>query len=222
LYGKLPQEFLKAGVKAPVSESKRHEHDRLQKSYFDQRSDWFKQPIPAEIEERTRLIVEAAELSASSRVLDVGTGTGVLIPHCLACGAQQDNIFGCDLSGRMLTEAKARFPRVTFWQGDILDFPAEHGLFQAVFFNACFANIFDPERAIKVTSNLLAPAGRIIISHPLGSQFVASLHAQEPEIVPFLLPDRELLSQWCAATGLELAKYRDEPLLYLAVLKRSC
>lgn len=208
-------------------EQERKEHDQYQRSYFDKRVDFFAQAIPEAIEDRTRQIVLLTKLDKDSRVLDVGTGCGVLINHFIACGVQEENVLGVDLSAKMLEQARSRFPKAHFWQGDILDFQANPSSnekkagankFDAIFFNACFGNIFNQEKAIEQSSQLLNPLGKIIISHPMGAKFVRALHNQEPELVPHLLPDRKTLDSWCSKFHLKLANFIDEPQLYTAML----
>lgn len=199
---------------------KRH-HIQYQQEYFDSNCEFFRQPIPADIEERTRAIVKAADLNDTSRVLDVGTGMGVLIKHFLECAVAESNVTGVDLSECMLGEAKRRYPRAHFWQGDISEFKSEDRLFDAVFFNACFGNIFDQERALAVAANVLNSGGRTVISHPLGNTFVKQLREQDPSLVLTLMPDRNQLIQWCNKLPCALSIYRDEPDLYLAVLVRQ-
>lgn len=203
-----------------MSEQERQAHAEMQESYFDKKVGFFRQPIPHEVQKRTGEIIESAGLSEDSRVLDVATGVGVLIEHMLERGVPENNIVGCDLSATMLSEAKARFPDVTFWQGDFVDFPGTFGLFDAIFFNACFGNFFDQSKVIETAVRLLAPGGTVVISHPMGARFVAALHANEPEIVPHLLPDRDTLARWATLHSLELATFVDEPLIYIGILKR--
>ena len=94
--------------------SKRQPHIELQGRYFNQRADMFLRPIPQSIQERTREIVKMAGVSARSKVLDVGSGVGVLIGHFLEMGVEEKNIVGCDLSEEMIARARARFPGVFF------------------------------------------------------------------------------------------------------------
>src|SRR5271170_719597 len=126
-----------------MHQEEKQEHDRLQQSYFDERVDIFKLPIPPDVQDRTRSIIASSKLNADSRVLDVATGTGVLVEHFLAAGVKESAILGCDLSSSMLAEARSRYPAVRFWHGDFLDLPIETGPFDAVFFNACFGNFLN-------------------------------------------------------------------------------
>lgn len=206
------------GLILKMPKDKRQAHADLQRSYFDLKINIFKLPIPEDVQARTHRIIEASAVSSGCRVLDVGTGIGVLVAHFLAAGVTPADIVGCDLSERMLAEARQRYPGVTFWQGDFLDFPSSAGPFDAVFFNACFGNFYDQDSVITKAVSLLDGGGRIVISHPMGARFVAQLNAHEPEIVPHLLPGHERLSKWCKQHDLTLSHWVDERDLYIARL----
>lgn len=207
----------------------RRRHDKLQAEYFNRKADFFVQPIPEDIQRRTKDIVKSAGLSAGSFVLDVGTGTGALIKHFIEFGVSEKNIVGCDLCEEMLKKARQRYPSVNFWQGDIIDFPwplpqnfADHiQCFDAVFFNACFGNIWNQKQALKRASDVLCRSGKIMISHPLGAKFVKALNDAEPKIVPHLLPSKERLLDLIDGLPLSLLSFADEPDFYLSIIERS-
>ena len=196
------------------------EHVNFQKSFFDEHVDVFRQEIPAEVEERSAEIVRALFRDPQhERLLDVGTGIGAFIRHYHRQGMPYENIVGCDLSSGMLAEARSRFPQVDFWQGDVLNFPEERGLFDIIVFNACFGNIFEPLPVLKRVSELLKSQGRIGISHPCNT-CVPKLRELEPKLVLRLLPEREELLSWCETLKLSLIEYRNETDLYLAILEK--
>jgi ubiquinone/menaquinone biosynthesis C-methylase UbiE len=202
---------------------KKNSHADAQREYFRSRVSVFLQPIPEEILARTKKIAESAGLNEGSQVLDVGTGTGALIVHFLELGVKQENITGVDLSEEMLKNARERFPKVNFIRADILDADTVIGKanqFDAVFFNACFGNIFDQRLALKKTHAPLRSGGSIIISHPLGKRFVKALHDSDPEIVPHFLPDQTKLQIWASELSMYLSTFIDEEDFYLAQLSR--
>lgn len=200
---------------------KKESHAEAQREYFRSRVSVFLQPIPDEILARTKKIAESAGLNEGSQVLDVGTGTGALIVHFLELGVKQENITGVDLSDEMMNFARERFPKVNFIKADVLDADTVIGTanqFDAVFFNACFGNIFDQKLALKKTHDLLRSGGSIVISHPLGKRFVKALHDSDPEIVPHFLPEKDQLTEWAKELDMELVEFIDEPDFYLARL----
>lgn len=200
---------------------KKESHADAQREYFRTRVGVFIQPIPDEILARTQKIAESAELSESSQVLDVGTGTGALITHFLSLGVKEKNITGVDLSDEMLNVARERYPEVHFIKADVLDADTVIGKpeqFDAVFFNACFGNLFDQKMALQKTQSLVRAGGSIIISHPLGKRFVKALHDSDPAIVPFFLPEKDQLEKWAKELEMKLGEFVDEHDFYLARL----
>ncbi len=210
-----------AGDKEPYIET--------QRDYFDERANFFAQPIPDSILKQTRKIVASANLGPQSTVLDVATGAGALVGHFLESGVKPENIVGVDLSNEMLTIARSRFPNVCFYQGDIAslslplpaEFPVHIELFDAVFFNACFGNMWDQQESLAAAARLLSGKGQIVISHPLGFGFVDSLHRNEPHIVPHRLPGEAELEALCAETNLFVEFAEIEKSFYLVRLRKK-
>jgi riboflavin kinase len=94
-------------------------------------------------------------------------------------------------------------------------------VFDAIFFNACFGNIWDQYRALEQTQKFLTPGGRILISHPLGTKFVNALHDSMPDLVPHSLPTRDRLSEWLKTLPLRLEQFDDRTDFYLVVLQNN-
>lgn len=200
----------------PCADS-RQQHNRYQQRIFDTSVECFRQAIPADVEKRTEHIVAAADLKAGDRVLDVGTGIGVLIPHIQRFGIRC--IVGCDLSAAMLSEAQNRYPNVRFWCGDVVDIPREMGSFDVVFFNAVFGNMWNQRHALESASAHLTPTGRIIISHPMGAPFAEQLRANDPKMILHSLPSEESTTELIRGLPLKIRTFSDQVLLYLCIVE---
>ncbi len=197
----------------------RSSHNHYQQRIFAEEADRFCVPIPGEVEERLQRIVAAAGLGGGERVLDVGTGTGVLIPHIEKYPVAE--VVGCDLSPAMLARAREQHRKATFWEGDVVDLPESLGRFDAVFLNAMFGNVWDQRATLQSVTGRLRTGGRICISHPLGARFVAELNHLDPRRTPHLLPDRQRLRVLARGIPLETLQTCDEEDFYLLVLGRS-
>lgn len=195
----------------------RQRHNRYQRRIFKTSVEFFRQPIPEDVQRRTEHIVATARLSPNDRVLDVGTGIGVLIPYIERYGVRY--IVGCDLSPEMLAEARKCYPHVLFWCGDVIDLPRELGPFDVVFFNAVFGNVWNQRDTLQTTSTHLTPAARIIISHPMGASFTVQLRREDPQLVPHPLPKEKLLAELIESLPLRVQHFQDEERLYLCVLQ---
>ena len=206
-----------------TTDSNRAEHNHQQETFFDSISDWFasEESVPAEVSPRLRQIIRAgypASQNAVPEFLDVGCGAGVLFkpmrqlyPNC--------HITGVDLSIRQLQTAQSRYKDCDFWHGDILDYtPDNNHQFDAVWCNACFGNFYNQQSVVGHISDLLKPGGRLLITHPLGFDFVKALHERDPKKVPHILPDsQQAASQLAEHCDLQIESLLMEPELYILV-----
>jgi 16S rRNA (adenine1518-N6/adenine1519-N6)-dimethyltransferase len=71
-------------------------------------------------EAAARRIVEALEPVPAERVLEIGPGRGALTSHLVAAGVE---LTAVELDAELLKELSARWPRVTWAQGDFLRWP---------------------------------------------------------------------------------------------------
>ena len=159
-------------------------------------------------------------LELSDAVLDVGTGTGVLLPLILK--RHPSRVVACDLSGEMLQRASRRFgDRVVTLQTDVVDIPLDQGPFGVVFCNAAFGNVYDQRETLEAIAVLLGPMGRLVISHPMGSAFVRRLKEGSPQYHLKDLPNEKQLRRLLDGTGLIMARFTDEADLYLAICEKT-
>lgn len=208
------------GPRGQGSERRRFTFDQYQAETFDRVAEVFAQPLPPDVRQRLAIIVAAPRISVDDAVLDVGTGTGALIPYVLA--HQPRRVMACDLSAAMLRYAQERFGQtVELRQEDVIDLPPALGPFTVVFCNAVFGNFPDQAAVLKTLRRLLADGGRLVISHPMGRAFVRRLRRHNPKLVPHLLPVGRRLESLLAHAGFRLVSLRDEPLLYLVLAQAA-
>ena len=86
------------------------EVNELQQRYFNENVDLFEPPLPKGVTGRLKATIKAGRLRRGEKVLDIGTGTGILIPYILEYGPSE--IHACDLAENMLRRVKEKFPRV--------------------------------------------------------------------------------------------------------------
>jgi ubiquinone/menaquinone biosynthesis C-methylase UbiE len=99
------------------------------------------------------------------KILDLGCGTGQMIPALLNWGALPTNLFGLDLLDDRILIAKRTAPDIFFQIGN-----AEHLSFRKNFFDlvmafTVFSSILDDEMAINVAeeiSRVLKPDGAVV------------------------------------------------------------
>ena len=189
--------------------------NRIQQKRFDQSYQLFEPPLPKGVPERLEKIVAAAAIREGDTVLDVGTGTGILIP--LIKDYRPGRVIACDLSEAMLKQLETNYPGVETIQADVRDLTLQNGVIDVVFINACYPNIADKAGAFTNMARVLKPEGRIVISHPLGKAFVDKLRpgASYPlDDFPSKAEALRLFSPYGFGVGLLV----DDPELYILTL----
>jgi SAM-dependent methyltransferase len=180
-------------------------------------------------------IAEGGNLAPGKRVLDVGTGVGTMVGLVSKPGrAHAHDVVGLDLCQEMLEVAQDQHPDATFVLGDIMDFELRDLLseddepgspvppkFDAIFFNAVFGNLANQLAALDKAASLCKTGGRVIVSHPMGAEFVASLVKEDNYFTPNPLPTSESLGQMLRFLPLSVhGQVVDEEEFYLAVMVR--
>lgn len=192
--------------------------NRIQRELFDKLYHVFDPPLPKGVPERLEKIVSSAEIAKGDTVLDVGSGTGILVP--LIQKHEPGRIYACDLSEAMLKQLKKHYSNVETILSDVRDLTLPDLSIHVVFINACYPNIVDKAGAFTNISRMMKPAGRMVISHPLGKSFIDSLK----ESVPFPLDDFPEKSQaqiLLEPYGFVLQAFIDEPELYILVVTKQ-
>jgi len=158
-------------------------------------------------------------LAKGSFVLDIGTGTGVLVPHILREIGAQGRLLALDVSGQMLREARTRFRagNVLFVQADVHRLCARDATFDCVICNAAFPHFEDRALSLREMNRVLRRGGMLVISHPIGREAVNARHrAAGGPVGEDRVPLPEAMSRLLAASGIADVAVIDEPEFYLA------
>lgn len=102
-------------------------------------------------------LLDAAGVRAGMRVLDVATGPGYVAGGAAARGAEA---IGIDFATEMLAQARRRYPRIEFREGDAENLAFEAASFDAVICAFGMLHIADPDKAIAEAYRVLRPDGR--------------------------------------------------------------
>ena len=191
--------------------------NRVQRERFDQSYRLFEPPLPEGVPERLAQIVAAPCIRQGESVLDVGAGTGILIP--LIKNYRPGRVIACDLSKAMLEQLETNYSGVETIQADVRDLTLGDAIIDVVFINACYPNIADKAGAFTNIARMLKPAGRMVVSHPLGKAFVETLKRGAPyplDDFPSTSDATKLFNPY----GFKVKAYVDEPELYILTLMK--
>jgi ubiquinone/menaquinone biosynthesis C-methylase UbiE len=130
-------------------------------------------------------------------VLDLGCGTGVLLPFIKKYGRDPHFLVQADISMQMIRSAEKQSRAAqygTCLQGDGHFLPFREAQFGAVFCFRVFPHFFDKTAVIQECHRVLQPHGQLIILHLMGHRELNEMHRRAGRIVEneHILPAAEL------------------------------
>lgn len=141
-----------------------------------------------------RTITANASISEGLSVLDIGCGTGVMIPFYLERNVA--SITGVDISENMLSVAKEKFtdPRVSFICADAETMRFEEAFDCCVIYNA-FPHFPDPDSLVRNLAEGIKPGGTLTIAHGSSREHIDRHHMEHAGTVSKrLMSDDEMAS----------------------------
>lgn len=167
-------------------------------SYFNKlASSWTEDESESEIRDA---IVDRAAFLPASKILDIGCGRGVMVPHLLKTSPKE--IIELDVSEEMIRLGKERFPlpNITHIRNDILKVNLS-SIDAAIIFNA-YPHLMNKPALAKKLYSILSEHGTVIIAHSKGKELINGIHHDdgpcEQISIPLQTPlkEAEYFSPW--------------------------
>lgn len=195
------------------------------RTFFEDRAPTWDDMMPADLDAALHRMIApfASALSAAGTLLEIGTGTGALIPH-LVRSAPGTRLVCIDLAHGMLRRARERGPAARLVQCDAhhLPFPSGAGAaFDVVVCHNSFPHFADRLRALGDIQRVLRPGGQLLILHNNPRARVNAIHSRVGGAVAHdLLPPGAELDHLLRQTGYIKVWVDDAPDHYVARAQR--
>ena len=192
--------------------------------YFDQLAPTWDKELTRERLNCLGDIVKELGIEPGYHVLDIGSGTGVLLPFLIAELGDEGKIVALDFSAEMLIQAKAKNfqPIVDFAQADVLAIPLADNYVNLAVCNSVFPHFDNKARALKEIARVLRSNGRLVICHTMSRTMINQLHQSIGGAVAHdLLPDEFKLKGLIKQAGLRVTHFEDGPERYLVIAEKS-
>ena len=155
-----------AGVRSRGYEGEEMRHDqfdpeevaRFENATWSRCARTYTQGFGAMVGEAVDVMLDEVALRDGDKVLDVGTGPGLVAAAAAERGA---HVIGIDFSDAMLEEARRRCPRLEFQKADAEALPFEDASFNAVVGNFVLHHLGRPERFLCEAFRVLREGGRL-------------------------------------------------------------
>lgn len=193
------------------------------RQYFDQHAEkWDTYQKPDE--SKLRRVVSSASIEVGNRVLDVGTGTGILLPLLVKSLGRTGSIVALDISLEMLKRAQAKgiSDKISYVQADVKDTPFKGSSFDRVICFASFPHFVDKLSALVEIARILKEVGVLVIAHATSREKVNKIHSSIGGVLSNdLIPEDSEMKAMLKKAGFEDIVIFDEPDFYLVWAKKS-
>lgn len=169
-------------------------------------------------------LLELANIPAGATVLDVGSGTGVLLPYLHAAVGAEGKITAIDFSEKMLAKAQEKFANlgnVAFIVGDVLEMNLPVESIDVIVCLNFFPHLHTrKEEFIRKMKSFLKNGGSLIIMHDISREKVNSIHRDSAVVTEHRLPEAKVVAEMFQACDYQnITAYEDDTLYFVKGFK---
>ena len=189
------------------------------KAFFNQMAPaWDERFYTPEMEERLPQLVSLFHLQKGTKILDVGAGTGGIIPYLLEAIGPEGSIWAIDFAEEMVRIGRRKFQeesRVIFELASVEDLPYKDRFFDQIVCFGAFPHFDDKGKALEEMNRVLKSQGTLIIAHALSSVALRSHHQNCAPVSKDFLPEEAKMRSFLEKAGFQLQRLIDQPKCYL-------
>jgi len=170
-----------------------------------------------------RLLFALAAIRKKDVILDVGCGSGVLVPRILRRLGSAGRIHEVDCADKMI-EVNRRLhpdPRIRFHVADVNTLPLPKKSCNGIFCFSCFPHFQDKLRAMRAMAAALKKGGWLLLAHFNSPEELNHHHASSHMAVKRdRLPDEDAMRALFAEAGLTIVRHVNEDGFYAFLVKQ--
>ena len=167
-----------------------------------------------------RIILEL-DFESGQKVLDIGSGTGILVPFLANAVGSTGHITAIDYAEKMVEACKAKYSNlenVTILVQDVEKLQFDSESIDAVVCFGLFPHLENKFLALQLMHRVLRRGGRLIIAHAMSSEEIKLRHnSSSPVVAQDVLPEAGGMKALLSQVGFSDIRIKDEPGVYLCL-----
>lgn len=194
-----------------------------QKGFFNEKAGTWDDMTVHDLD-KVRYITELLGIRGDDRILDIGTGTGVMIPFYEG-DLVDGTVVAVDYSEKMIEMARSKYPeekhKVSYLVSDLYDLRFDEE-FDLVVCYSCFPHFVDQPLAIEILSRAMRKGGRLVVAHSDSAKRINGVHMNGGvEISDDFLPSMERLKRMMGVNGLKVSFERDDESFFICIAGKN-
>jgi len=203
---------------------------RARKQFFNDhagrwRDMWYKDPATGHYDKHKKdfeRLFSLLPLKRGDHVLDVGCGSGVLVPFILERITETGILCELDFADEMIAANRSmhKGKNIRFIVADVEKAPLDDASCDVIICFSCFPHFHDKKKAMMTLSRILKPRGAFIVSHFDSSEGINKHHGSCHAVMHDHLPDETTMRSLFQQANLNIDMFIDEPDFYLITAKK--
>jgi len=172
---------------------------------------------------KLKAIIKMAGISEGQKVLDVGTGTGVMLPFIYELVGKTGEITAIDIAEKMLEVAKQKYPfeNIHYVLGDVATAPLPETYYDIIMCYSVFPHFKDKAGIVAHMAGLLKPKGKLVIAHSQSREAINSLHAKLDVVKEDQLPEAVTIEEYFRQAQLVPVLIKDDEEMFVVIGQKN-
>lgn len=198
--------------------------DTRRREFFNERAEqwldmWYKNEEAGDYsryDNEFERLFDLTALQSGDAVLDLGCGSGVMVPYILDRIGFEGSLQEVDYAEKMI-EVNRRLhddPRVTFTVAGADELDVPEAAFDVAFCFSCFPHFHRKVETLGVIHKALKPGGKVVIAHFDSSQDINDHHRKHECVMHDHLPDEPAMRALLVEAAFSVEEFIDESGFY--------
>ncbi|GAB4281167.1 MAG: methyltransferase domain-containing protein [Candidatus Rifleibacteriota bacterium] len=175
-------------------------------------------------EEKLKKIIGLMNIKPGQKVLDVGCGTGVMLPILFDMVGKSGELVGVDYAEKMIKIArqKHKYANLKCVCEDIECIELKSGHFDHVLCYSVYPHFKDPSKTIGHLAKALVKGGRLCVCHSESRERINQCHQDAGrQVAHDVLPSAEKVAHVLVAAGLKPIEKIDNDELFVVIAEKA-